>query len=51
MDEQLADRHVEIQMEGGSLHIGVTDEFRAFMTGPASERSDRALYRRTFWRF
>jgi diaminopimelate epimerase len=33
----LADRRVEIQMEGGSLQIEVTDNFRVFMTGPASE--------------
>jgi diaminopimelate epimerase len=33
----LTDQKVEIQMEGGSLQIEVTEDFRVFMTGPASE--------------
>lgn len=33
----LSDQKVQIEMEGGSLQIEVTDEFRVFMTGPASE--------------
>jgi hypothetical protein len=32
-----ADQRVQIQMEGGSLLIEVTDDFRISMTGPASE--------------
>jgi diaminopimelate epimerase len=41
----LSDQKVQIEMEGGSLQIEVTDEFRVFMTGPASEI--RAFCRQT----
>jgi len=34
---KFTDQLVDIQMEGGSLQIAVTDNFRIFMTGPASE--------------
>jgi diaminopimelate epimerase len=31
------DQNVQIQMEGGSLRVEITLEFRVFLTGPASE--------------